>query len=129
MRILIIDDEKIVADTLVMILEREGHKAEAVYDGLAALQRSDSFAPDCVISDVIVPGMNGIDVCARIEARHPKCHILLLSGQPETIDLIESACADGHEWEVLAKPVDPDELLAKLNSAELTQPQIAAQPS
>lgn len=126
---MIIDDEKTVADTLVMILEREGHEAEAVYDGIAALKRSDSFTPDCVICDVILPGMNGIDVCARIEAKHPKCQILLLSGQPETIDLIESARADGHEWEVLVKPLDPDELLAKLNSEELTQPQIAAQPS
>jgi DNA-binding response OmpR family regulator len=129
MRILIIDDEKNVADTLVMILELDGHRAEAVYDGIAALEKSDSFAPDCVISDVLVPGMNGIDVCARIEARHPNCHILLLSGQVETCDLLERARAEGHEWVVLTKPLDPRALLARLSSLELTQREIASQPS
>jgi DNA-binding response OmpR family regulator len=129
MRILIIDDEKTIADTLVMIMERDGHDAEAVYDGSAALQRSDSFAPDCVVCDVIVPGMNGFDVCAEIEAKHPNCHILLLSGQPEASDLIESARAYGHKWEVLAKPLDPEVLLERINSPEVNKRLIATQPS
>jgi DNA-binding response OmpR family regulator len=129
MRILIIDDEKTVAETLAMIVELDDHQAVAVYDGITALEKTDSFVPDCVISDVLVPGMNGIDACAMIEAKHPKCHILLLSGQAETSDLIQRARADGHAWEVLLKPLDPHELLAKLNSLELTQHQIATQPS
>lgn len=129
MRILIIDDEKAVADTLVMILERKGHKAEAVYDGGVALERFESFAPDCVISDVMVPGRNGVDVCAVIQAKYPNCHILLFSGQAETSDLIQKARAAGHNWELLIKPFSPAELLAKLNSLELTPHPIASQHS
>lgn len=75
MHILIIDDERSIADTLVMILEGKGHKAEAVYDGAAALEKLESFAPDCVISDVIFPGISGIDVCSRIETTYHCCPV------------------------------------------------------
>ena len=115
MRVLVIDDEKSVADTLVMILEREGHDALAAYNGASALEKIESFIPDCVISDVVMPGLNGIEVCAIIERKHPACHILLFSGQASTNELIEKARRDGHTWELLPKPLDPDELLAKLN--------------
>jgi CheY-like chemotaxis protein len=109
MGVLVIDDEKSVADTLVMILQREGHDAVAAYNGASALQRIESFVPECVISDVIMPGLNGIEVCAIIE------RILLFSGQASTNELVEKARGEGHAWELLPKPVDPDELLAKLN--------------
>lgn len=82
MRFLVIDDEKFVADSLAMILEGDGHEAMAVYDGQSALERVNFFTPDCVISDVIMPGMNGIEVCSLIEEKHPKCQIVLFSGQP-----------------------------------------------
>jgi CheY-like chemotaxis protein len=118
MRILIIDDERTVADTLAMILEGGGHQVEAVYDGCSALLKLNSFIPDCVISDVIVPGMNGIDVCARIEAQLPECKIFLFSGQSETNDLIENARAAGHRWELLVKPTDPDVILSKMSKLE-----------
>jgi CheY-like chemotaxis protein len=116
MRILVIDDEKFVADTLVMILEREGHQAVAAYNGPAALEKVEWFVPDCVISDVIMPGLSGIETCAGIKAKHPQCHILLFSGQAATNELVERARAEGHTWELLAKPVDPEERLTKLNS-------------
>lgn len=116
MRVLIIDDERRVADTLVMILEREGYEAASAYNGAAALQKIKSFTPDCVISDVLMSGMNGIELCATIEKLHPDCHILLFSGQASTNLLVEKARAQGHRWELLAKPVDPDELLERLSS-------------
>jgi CheY-like chemotaxis protein len=116
MRILVLDDEKFVADSLAMILEGEGHDALAVYDGIEALKRSEFFIPDCVISDVIMPGMNGIEFCSAIEKTYPNCQILLFSGQASTGELLESARADGHHWEILAKPIDPEELLAKVES-------------
>lgn len=116
MRFLVIDDEKFVADSLAMILEGDGHEAAAVYDGSSALERIKSFTPDCVISDVIMPGLNGIEVCSAIERKHPKCRILLFSGQASTGELIEKARGQGHMWEVLPKPIDPEELLAKVVS-------------
>lgn len=116
MRFLVIDDEKFVADTLAMILEGEGHEALAVYDGRAALEKVESFIPDCVISDVIMPGLNGIEVCAAIERKHPDCQIFLFSGQASTTELVATARTEGHTWELLPKPIDPEELLTKLLS-------------
>jgi DNA-binding response OmpR family regulator len=116
MRVLVIDDEKNLADTLVWILERAGFEATAAYDGESALQRLDTFQPDVVISDVIMPGINGIEVCTRIQARFPKCHILLFSGQTATNELLGEAREHGLTWELLAKPMDPDELLAKVTT-------------
>lgn len=116
MRFLVIDDEKFVADSLAMILEGDGHEAMAVYDGQSALERVNFFTPDCVISDVIMPGMNGIEVCSLIEEKHPKCQIVLFSGQASTSELVEKARSQGHMWELLPKPIDPEELLAKVAS-------------
>jgi CheY-like chemotaxis protein len=116
MRFLVIDDEKFVADSLAMILEGDGHEAVAVYDGGSALEKVKSFTPDCVISDVIMPGLNGIEVCSAIEEQHPKCQILLFSGQASTSELIEKARGQGRLWELLPKPIDPEELLSKVTS-------------
>ena len=116
MRVLVIDDEKNLADTLVWILERAGFEATSAYDGESALQRLDTFQPDVVISDVIMPGINGIEVCTRIQARFPKCHILLFSGQTATNELLGEAREHGLTWELFAKPMDPDELLAKVTT-------------
>jgi CheY-like chemotaxis protein len=113
-RVLVIDDEKFIADSLAMILEGEGYDALAVYDGKEAVERTESFTPDCVISDVILPGMNGIEICSLIQERYPDCRILLFSGQAATGELVEKARAEGHTWELLAKPVDPEELLARV---------------
>src|SRR5581483_9345213 len=118
MRVLIVDDEKSVADTLVMILQRKGHDAASAYNGIAALQKLESFVPDCVISDVIMPGMNGIELCSIIQKTHAHCYILLFSGQASTNELVEKARSEGHTWDLLAKPVDPDELLEKLASLQ-----------
>lgn len=111
---LVIDDEKNLANTVVWILESGGFEALAAYDGPSALRRVESFHPDIIISDVIMPGMNGIEVCAILQAKFPKCRILLFSGQAATNELIGTARAQGFTWELLTKPMDPEELLAKL---------------
>ena len=114
MRVLVIDDEKHIADTLVMILQMSGWEATAAYDGKGALQRLDAFRPRVVISDVIMPGMNGIEVCKEIQSRYPACHIFLSSGRPTTTELVNEAEREGFHWELLAKPIEPQELLEKL---------------
>ena len=118
MRVLVIDDEKLLADTLVMILQRKGHEAACAYTGPEALEKIESFRPDCVISDVVMPGMIGTEICEIIERRLPDCRILLFTGQGPTPELIESAKSHGHSWELLTKPVDPRELLEKLASLQ-----------
>jgi CheY-like chemotaxis protein len=115
-RVLVVDDERVIADTLAIILNQNGFEAFAVYTGMAAVDRARASRPDLVISDVIMPDMNGIEAAIQIREILPGCKILLFSGQAATADLLEKARAQGHEFEILAKPVHPQDLLAKLSS-------------
>jgi DNA-binding response OmpR family regulator len=115
-RVLVIDDEQNIAKTLVWLLQDSGMEAAAAYDGPEALTIIETFPPDIVISDVIMPGMSGIELCEVIQKKHPQCKILLFSGQAATIDLVHSARSRGLDWELLVKPIDPDELVSKLDS-------------
>lgn len=113
-RVLVVDDERVIADTLAIILNQHGYEASAVYTGTAAVERARAVHPDLIISDVIMPDMNGIEAAIHIRGFLPECKILLFSGQAATADLLENARAQGHEFEILAKPVHPQDLLAKL---------------
>jgi len=113
-RVLVADDEQVIANTLAIILNQAGFETKAVYSGEAAVAELDGFAPDMLISDVIMGGMTGIEAAIVTRSRLPKCKVLLFSGQAATADLLENARADGHEFEILAKPVHPTDLLAKL---------------
>src|SRR5512147_3233694 len=115
-RVLVVDDERVIADTLAIILNQHGFEASAVYTGTAAVERARSTKPDLIISDVIMPDMNGIEAAINIRKFLPACKILLFSGQAATADLLESARAHGHEFEILAKPVHPQDLLSKLRA-------------
>ena len=115
-RVLVVDDERVIADTLAIILNQHGFEASAVYTGTGAVERAKTIRPDLIISDVIMPDMNGIEAAIHIRKFLPNCKILLFSGQAATADLLESARQQGHEFEILAKPVHPTDLLAKLKS-------------
>src|SRR3954463_14510179 len=115
-KVLVADDEKVIADTLAIILNQNGYDASAVYTGTAAVEKAKATRPDLVISDVIMPDMNGIDAAIKIRGFLPGCKILLFSGQAATADLLETARTQGHEFEILAKPVHPQDLLAKLKA-------------
>src|SRR5271166_659753 len=115
-KILVADDERVIADTLAMILNQSGFDARAVYSGETALAIATIFEPDMLISDVIMADLNGIDAAIRIRSQLPKIKILLFSGQAATADLLENARARGYEFEILAKPVHPQDLLNKLRA-------------
>jgi CheY-like chemotaxis protein len=115
-KVLVVDDERVIADTLAIILNQHGYDAAAVYTGTSAVEHARASSPDLVISDVIMPDMNGIEAAIQIRKFLPTCKILLFSGQAATADLLENARAQGHEFEILAKPVHPQDLLAKLRS-------------
>ena len=117
-RVLVVDDERVIADTLAIILNQHGYEASAVYRGEDAVEVARATPPDLIISDVVMkPGeMDGIEAAIRIRQFSPDCKILLFSGQAASADLLESARAKGHEFEILAKPVHPQDLLAKLKS-------------
>jgi CheY-like chemotaxis protein len=115
-RVLVADDERVIADTLAMILNQSGFQAKVAYTGEKALEMAAEFQPEMLISDVIMAGLNGIDAAIQIREILPSIKILLFSGQAATADLLEKARERGYEFEILAKPVHPQDLLAKLRA-------------
>src|SRR5438552_10618278 len=105
-RVLVVDDERVIADTLSIILNQNGFDASAIYTGQEAIDRACSTRPDLMISDVIFKNetITGIDVAIQVRKSVPECKIHLFSGQAATADLQETARAQGHEFEILAKP-------------------------
>jgi len=113
-KVLVVDDERVIADTLAMILNQSGFQAQPIYSGEGAVELASTFEPDMLISDVIMADLNGIDAAIRIRELLPKIKILLFSGQAATADLLDNARKHGYEFEILAKPVHPQDLLNKL---------------
>ena len=119
-RVLIVDDEQVIANTLAAIFRNQGYEAIAAYDGTSGLSQCESFLPDLVITDVVMPGMDGIAMAIEIKKRHPDCQILLFSGQAATASLLEEARRSGYDFELLSKPVHPSDLLEKVRGQTQT---------
>jgi DNA-binding response OmpR family regulator len=115
-RVLIVDDEHIIASTLGLILQREGFDAISFTKPLDALRAAGSDAPDLLITDVVMPILSGIELAIQVRECCPDCKILLFSGQAGTSELIQLALSNGHSFELLSKPVHPAELLKKIQS-------------
>jgi len=113
-KVLVADDERVIADTLALILKQNGFEATAVYSGEEAIETAKTFQPDVLISDVVMFGLNGIDAAIEIRKILPNCKVLLLSGQSSTADLLDEASGRGHDFEILAKPIPPSDILARL---------------
>ena len=116
-KILIADDEKLIADTLAMILNRGGFEARAVYTCQHALELARTFQPDLLISDVLMADSNGIDAAIQIHAMLPDIRVFLVSGQSPAAEILASSEARDLGFEILTKPVHPRDLLNKLQSA------------
>ena len=115
-RIIVADDEKVIADSLAMILNRSGFEARSVYSGQSAIEMAQTFSPDMLISDVIMGDIDGIAAAIHIRGICPGIKVLLFSGQAATVNLLESARQGGHNFEILVKPVHPQDLLDRLQS-------------
>ena len=113
-RILVIDDEVTIADSLTEILVSHGYDAVACYDGFTAIAAARKQCPDLVISDVIMPRMNGVDTVVAIRKFCPTTRVFLFSGQAGTADILREARANGHRFDLLPKPIHPEQLLKKL---------------
>jgi DNA-binding response OmpR family regulator len=114
--VLVVDDEKIIADTLVAILARSGYTALAAYDGESALERARTCPPQMLITDVCMPGMGGIELAVAIRSSFPACKILLFSGQMATVDLLVASRNAGYDFAAISKPIHPTELLARVSA-------------
>ena len=114
--VLVVDDEPIIADTIVAILKNKGFAASSAYDGETALEMALLVPPELLITDVSMPGMNGIELAIALRKAIPDCQTLLFSGQAITHDLLKDATADGYQFALLPKPVHPKDLLAEMSS-------------
>lgn len=116
-RVIVIDDEALIAETVAEILNQEGFEAVAVSAGLSAVELAKNWLPDIVLSDVIMPGLNGIETGIRIKELAPSCKVILFSGQAATVDLLEDARRRGQRFEILAKPIKPEQLISIIRSS------------
>jgi CheY-like chemotaxis protein len=110
-RVFVVDDEPVIASTLAAILKLHGYSATSFTSPVEALAAARSIAPDLLISDVAMAGISGIDLAIQMRAQYPTCKILLFSGQAATMDLLEDARVQGHDFDLLLKPVPPPDLL------------------
>ena len=86
------------------------------HDAKTAIAARSKFIPDLLISDVVMPGMTGVDLAIHFRKAQPSCRILLFSGQAATADFLDEARSRGHEFEILQKPLHPVDLLARLST-------------
>lgn len=112
--VLIVDDERRIADTLSLILSSKGYASQAAYDGTTALAVCGERVPDLLLTDVVMPEMNGIELAIAVRREFPNCKVLLFSGQAATADMLDDASSHGHRFELLSKPVHPSQLLDKV---------------
>ena len=113
-RVLVVDDHKLVADTLGEILEAAGFEVVTVYSGHTALEEANRFRPDLLLSDVLMPRMNGVELAIAIRKMHPAARILLFSGQAGVSEILLEAQKQGYEFELIAKPIHPAKLIEHL---------------
>jgi DNA-binding response OmpR family regulator len=114
--VLVVDDERLIADSMTEILRRSGFNAACAYDGLAALELALQITPDFVLTDVVMPRMNGVQLAIAIRKALPATEILLLSGQAGITEIMEGGRKEGYLFELIAKPVHPEKLLQRLRT-------------
>lgn len=117
-RILIVDDEHNIADTLAMVFKIKGHDSLATYSAESAVELIEQFEPDIVLSDVVMGKMTGVDLAIYLSKARPDVKVVLFSGQASTADLLAEAGRKGHHFHLLAKPLHPEKLLEDLMAAK-----------
>lgn len=115
-RIFVVDDESLIASSLEAILRMNGYDCRAFLRPHDALQAAQADPPDLLISDVIMPQLSGVDLAIQLQERCPACKVLLFSGQAGVYDVLDAARAEGHEFELLMKPMHPENLLARVHT-------------
>lgn len=108
--VFVVDDEASIAQTAAMILSAHGYNARAFTDAHAALQACRSEAPNLLLTDVIMPGLNGYELSAGVVEDCPRCKVILFSGNPAARDYYAKTAGE-RSLEVLLKPVRPSHLV------------------
>lgn len=111
-KVLVVDDEKNIADTLVYALNKEGYLVEAAYDGKEALLKVEKFNPDVIILDLMLPEIDGYEVCKKINKDN--IGIIMLTAKNDIVDKILGLEFGADDY--LTKPFDIREVLARVKS-------------
>ena len=112
--VLLVDDEPLIVDTLTEVLEDAGFLVLPAYDGWTALQKVAHRRPDYLLSDVLMPKMNGVELAIAIQTMYPSTRITLFSGQAGISDILLDGQRRGFKFELLAKPVHPLKIIEHL---------------
>ncbi len=111
--VLVVEDDPNVAEVLVRYLEREGFETAAVVDGYAALARAEERPPDIVVLDLMLPGLDGLEVCRRLRASTP-VPVIMLTARGEEDDRIVGLEVGADDY--VTKPFSPRELTARVKA-------------
>jgi CheY-like chemotaxis protein len=117
-RVFVVDDESTISSTLAAILRLSGYRAQSFTNPFEALSSTMEEPPDLLISDVVMPQMSGVELAIQIRALCPSCKILLFSGQAATADFLTQARKDGHDFQLLSKPIHPKDLLLAIRQQQ-----------
>ena len=115
-RVLVADDEKNIADTIRIVLTKEGIEAACVYSGHAAVEKAVEWRPDILLVDYAMPDINGLEAARRICERHAECRVLILSALAEVYELRQELLRCEYPYEVLEKPIHPTELVRRIRA-------------
>ena len=113
-RVLVVDDEAMLADLLSQALRHEGWETATAKDGLDALAKATSFHPDVVILDVQMPRMDGLETLERLRARDPELPVLFLTARDAVADRVQGLRAGADDY--VTKPFSPSELVARVDA-------------
>ena len=115
MKILVVDDERAVRESLRRALELEGYENELAEEGREALQRlAREDQPDAVILDVLMPGVDGLEVCRTLRSQGSRLPVLMLTARTQVEDRVEGLDAGADDY--LTKPFALEELLARVRA-------------
>lgn len=111
--ILIVDDEQRIVDLAQLYLEQDGFRCKSATDGLVALNEILNNSPDLVVLDIMLPGMDGLEICRRVRAESD-VPIIMLTARNEDIDKIVGLELGADDY--LTKPFNPRELVARVRA-------------
>lgn len=114
MKVLIVEDERALADALEHIVRRAGYAADAVYNGTDALAQAMEGGYDVIVLDVMLPDIDGFQIVSRLRARGNPTPVLMLTARADVSDKVTGLNAGADDY--MTKPFDNAELLARLNA-------------
>jgi two-component system, OmpR family, response regulator MprA len=114
MRLLVVDDDPSVREALALVLDLNGFEVETAPDGREAIRTLALESPDAVILDVLMPGIDGLEVCRRMRARGDSTPVLMLTARTEVSERVAGLEAGADDY--LAKPFAREELIARLRA-------------